>query len=226
MTAKQKLTPFLLLLSLSAGAQRKHVGASPSRSSCGGSPLLADLSKGAGASLLKAYGYDLREPWTCTKIESAWASGATILRFQKITVQSDDQTAFSVVKVPASEHVWVIPTATGMLEVSHSENDPHNLATFSALLRLHKGPVDAAGWLEAGKLYMAILGHKEAVPMKAEPGDADPCSSGDECSVSFSDRPVVAGEAYNKWTLTFTAPSKGQPVTLTDVSKETVQPEK
>lgn len=54
----------------------------------------------------------------------------------------------------------------------------------------------------------------------------NPCSSGDECSVSFSDRPIVAGEAYNKWTLDFTAPSKGRPVTLTDVSKETVQPEK
>lgn len=224
MTAKQKLTPFLLLLSLSAGAQRKHVGASQSGSSCGGSPLLSDLSKGAGASLLKAYGYDLREPWTCTKLESSWASGATILQFQKITVQSDDQTAFSVMKVPSSEHVWVIPTATGMLEVSHSGSDPHNLAAFSALLRLHKGPVDAAGWLEAGKLYMAILGHKEAVPINAEPGDADPCS--DECSVSFSDRPVVVGEAYNKWTLTFTAPSKGQPVTLANVSKETAQPKK
>src|SRR4051794_16437768 len=109
MTAKQKFTPFLLLLSLSAGAQRKHVGASPSDSSCGGSPLLAALSRGAGSSLLSAYGYDLREPWACSKVESSWAVGATILHFRKITVQTDDQTAFSVVRVPGLEYIWVIP---------------------------------------------------------------------------------------------------------------------
>jgi hypothetical protein len=111
-----------------------------------------------------------------------------------------------------------------MLDVSHSENDPHNLAAFNALLRLHKGPVDAAWWWEAGKLYMSILGRKGAVPIKAEPGDADSCSSDNECSISFSDRPIHAGEAYNKWTLAFTVPSKSQLMMLTDVSKETVQP--
>lgn len=224
---KQKLLPLLLLLSSCAAAQMPHV-VTPSRSnsSCGESPLLAALSKGTGESLLMAYGYNLREPWACSKIESSWTAGATILRFRKITIETDDQTAFSVVKVLGLEYVWVIPTETGMLEVPHAENDPHNVAAFNALLRLHKGPVDAAGWLEAGKLYMAILGHEVAVPIKAETGEADLCSSGEKCFVSFSDRSVVAGEAYNKWTLAFTAPSKGQPVTLTDVSKETVRPEK
>ena len=95
----------------------------PSDSSCGGSPLLASLSKGAGESLLKAYGYDLREPWTCTRIESSWAAAATILRFRKMTVQTDDQTAFTVIKVPALEYIWVIPTESGMLEVAHAESD-------------------------------------------------------------------------------------------------------
>ena len=213
MTKALKLLPWLLLLSLCAEGQKAS-------DSCGGSPLLASLSKGAGAALLKAYGYDIQQPWACTKIESPWAAGATILQFHKITVQSDDHTAFSVVKVPTLESVWVIPTATGMLEVAHAESDPHNIAAFNALLGLHKGPIDAAGWLEVGKLYMTLLGHKEAVPIK---DDGDSCS-GNECSVSFSDRPVVAGEAYNKWSLTFTAPSNGQPGMLTDASRETVHP--
>jgi len=225
MTGKLKLMPLLLLLSVYAGAQKPDGRTSSvPDNSCVESPLFDGLSKGTGASLLSAYGYDLRQLWACSKVGSSWAAGATILRFRKIAVQTDDQTAFSVVKVPGLEHIWVIPTDTGMLEVSNSENDPHNLAAFNALLRLHKGPVDAAGWLEAGKLYMAIFGHNEAVPIKAEHGEADPCSLGDECSVAFSDRPLVAGEAYNKWTPAFTAPSKGRPVTLTDVSKETVQP--
>jgi hypothetical protein len=225
MIVKHRYLSFLLLCCYSAGAQKQHVGTSPSGSSCVSSQLLTDLSKGTGASLLRAFGYDLREPWTCTKIESSWATGATILRFQKLTAQTDDQTAFSVVKVSSLQHIWVIPTETGMLEVSHSETDPHNMAAFNALLRLRKGPVDAAGWLEAGKLYMAILGHKDVMPFKAQPADAYPCTS-HECSVSFSDRPIVESEPYNKWTLAFTARVQGKPVTLTDVSRETVQPGK
>lgn len=98
-----------------------------SADNCGGSSLLVTLSKGAGANLLKKYGYNLCEPWTCSKIESSWTAGATISRFQKITVQSDDHAAFSVAKVPGFRSVWVIPTATGMLEVAHAESDPHNM---------------------------------------------------------------------------------------------------
>jgi hypothetical protein len=208
-----KLLPCLLLLSLRAEAQK------PS-DSCAGSPTLASLSKGAGASLLRAYGFDIQQPWACTEIKSSWAAGATILRFRRITVQSDDHTAFTVVKIPTLEAVWVIPTEKGMLEVAHSESDPHNIAAFNALLGLHKGPINVAGWIEAGSLYMTLLGHREAVPIKDE---ADSCSE-DECSLSFSDRPVVAGEAYNKWSLTFAAPHEGQPWTLTEVSRETVHP--
>lgn len=214
-----KLLSCLLLLSLCAEAQKV-----PDKS-CGGSPLLTLLSKGAGAALLKAYGYDLREPWACTKIESPWAAGATILQFQKINVnKTDDYTAFSVMKISPFEYVWVIPTMIGMLEVPHAASDPHNLAAFNALLHVHKHSIDVAGWVEAGKLYMALLGHKGAVPIKGETGRTDSCRSGDECSVSFSDRPVVTGEAYNKWTLTFIPPLKRQPAMLSDVSEETVQP--
>src|SRR6185312_15829613 len=173
----------MLLLPLCADAQKPLP-------SCAGSPLFASLTKGAGATLLKMYGYDLQELWACTRLESFWAPGASILLFHKITVESDDHTAFSVVKTPALEFVWVIPTETGMLEVAHAESDPHNIAAFNALLRLHRGAVNAASWLEAGKLYMMLLGHKEIVPIEDE---ANSCSIS-ECSVSFSDRPVVAGK--------------------------------
>ena len=78
------------------------------------------------------------------------------MRFRKITTQTDDQTAFSIVKVPGLEFVWVVPTQTGMLEVPHAESDPHNVVAFNAILRRHKGPVNAAGWLEASKLYQPI----------------------------------------------------------------------
>jgi len=204
----------LLLTCLSTEAQK------PSESTCGGSAVLAWLSKGQGAALLKSYGYDLQEPWACAKVESAWAPQATILRFRKITVQSDDHTAFSVVKSPLLNYLWVIPTTTGMLDVAHAESDPHNVAAFNALLVVHKGPVDRSGWLEAGRLYMALMGHNAAFPVRNETG----VCSGNECSVAFSDRPVVSGEAYNKWTLTFTRPTNGQTGRLTDVSRETIEP--
>jgi hypothetical protein len=106
------------------------------------------------------------------------------------------------------------------LEVAHAESDPHNIAAFNALLELHKGRINAAGWLEVAQLYMALLGHKEAVPIK---GETIPCSD-NECSLSFSDRPIATGQAYNKWTLSFTGPSKGHSPLLTDISKESVQP--
>jgi hypothetical protein len=209
---------WLLALSLCAQAQK------PADNSCAKSPLLISLSKGTGASLLKDYGYDLQEPWVCSKIESPWAPRATILQFHKITAQSDDQTAFSVVKIPGLQCVWVIPTGAGMLEVAHMESDPHNIAAFNALLRLHQGPIDAAGWLDAGKLYMALLGQNKAIPIQREGDEIQRCDSTNECSVSFSDRSIITGEAYNKWTLTFIAPSKGQPAQLSDVEAETVRP--
>jgi hypothetical protein len=218
MKSQLKLLPCFLLVCVCVNAQKLPSNA------CSNSPLLAALSKGSDAYLLKAYGYDLREPWACTKLESSWTAGATILRFRRITAQTDDQTAFAIVKAPDLEYIWVIPTAIGMLEVAHAESDPHNLAAFNALLRLHSGPIDASGWFEAGKLYLSLFGHDHAIPMKGESDEAGACGSSNECSVSFSDRPVVQGQAYNKWTLGFTAPAKGQPGMLTDVSKETVRP--
>jgi hypothetical protein len=186
--------------------------------------LLSFITEQAGSSLLDAYGYDLRQPWACTRIEVPWAPGATILRFRKTTVQSDEHTAFTVLRLPGVDYVWVIPTAGGMLEVPHAENDPHNIAAFNALLRLYKEPVRGKKWLELGKLYMAILGHEQALPINEAGSNADSCAARDECSVSFSDRLVTATEAYNKWTLIFTTLSNGRSMALIDVSRETVRP--
>ncbi len=193
---------------------------------CKATPLLASLSKGAGASILKAYGYDLREPWACTKIDSPLVVGATVLRFRRITSETDDYTTFSVVKVASSEYVWIIPTTSGMLEVPHAESDPHNIAAFNALLRLHKAPLGASGLLEAGKFYMALLGHTAAIPLVPEVGVGDISSAENESSVSFSDRLPVPGEAFNKWTLTFETGAHDHSSILSSVARETVQPGK
>jgi hypothetical protein len=58
-----------------------------------------------------------------------------------------------VVKIPGMKHIWVIPTNMGMLEVPHSESDPHNIAAFNALLKtIPNGLLNSAGWLEISKL--------------------------------------------------------------------------
>jgi hypothetical protein len=96
---KQRLyTPLLLLLTMVAHGQTGGLSTADGKTtaSCVGSPLLAELSKSAGTEILKPYGYDFHEPWSCTKIESPWAAGANLLRFQKVSAQSDEATAFSV----------------------------------------------------------------------------------------------------------------------------------
>jgi hypothetical protein len=226
MIAKQKLLPLWLLLSIYANGQEKqHIVFSSSYGTCQESRLFADLIKQEGITLLGAYGYDLlKELWVCTKIESPLSKGATILQFNKADF-SGGQLGFSVMKVPGMEHIWIIPTQIGMLEVPHLESDPHNLAAFNALLKIiPKGRLNATGWLEIGKLYMAILGYKEVVPIRTESGDSNPCSSCNECSLSFSVGPVVKDEPYDKWTLIFACPSIGKPAVLTDVSRETIGP--
>lgn len=191
--------------------------------SCAGSPLLAELGQSSGTAILKPYGYDIHEPWSCTKIESPWSAGASILRFQKVSAQSDEATAFSVIKVSGSSYIWVMPTGIGMLEVPHAESDPHNLAAFNALLgNLAKGPSSAADWNAIGELYMALLGHKETVAIGAEQGSQSPCNSDGDCSVAFADRPPRANEPYTKWTLTFSAPFRTMRLKLTDASREVV----
>ena len=224
---KQRLyTPLLLLLTMVAHGQTGGLSSADSKTaSCVGSPLLAELSQSAGAEILKPYGYDFHEPWSCTKIESPWAAGASLLRFQKVSAQSDEATAFSVIKVSGSSYIWVLPTETGMLEVRHVESDPHNLAAFNALLgTLAKGPSSLADWNAVGKLYMVLLGHKGAAPMKPEPGSSGPCDPDGECTLAFADGLHGPKEPYTKWTLTLSAPNRSRPCRLVEASKEVITP--
>ena len=216
----------LLLLSLHVQGQKPRArSVNIDAVSCVNSPLLTELSKAPGAAILSSYGYNLHEPWACTKINSPWATKSTLLHFQRVTAQSDDATAFSLMKVAGIAHIWVIPTEVGMLEAPHAESDPHNLAAFNALLHtLSKAPSSAADWNGIGKLYMALLGHKEAIPVEAETSNRTPCSSDGDCSVAFADRLPRANEAYTKWTLTFSAPSGTTRLKLADASREVVQP--
>ena len=224
---KQRLyTPLLLLLAMLVHGQTGGLPSAEGKTgSCLGSPLLAELSKSAGTEILRPYGYDFHEPWSCTKIESPWAAGASLLRFQKVSAQSDEATAFSVIKVSGSSHIWVIPTETGMLEVPHVESDPHNIAAFNALLgTLAKGPSSSADWNAVGKLYMVLLGHKAAEPTKPEPGSSGPCDPDGECTLAFADGLHGPKEPYTKWTLTLTAPTGSRPCRLVEASKEVITP--
>ncbi len=219
-------TPLLLLPMIVAHGQTgKSSSADGKTSSCVGSSLLAELSQGAGTEILKSYGYDFHEPWSCTKIESPWAAGASLLRFQKVSAQSDEATSFSVIKVRGSSYVWVIPTETGMLEIPRVESDPHNLAAFNALLgTLAKGPSSSADWNAVGKLYLLLLGHKAAEPMKPEPGSSGPCGPDGECTLAFTDGLHGPKEPYTKWTLILSAPNRSRPCRLVEASKEVITP--
>lgn len=213
---------FLLLVWSPAAGQKQPVKTTEA-ASCAQSPVLAELSEGPGAAVLSSYGYDLHEPWACTRIESPWVVGSVLLRFQKVSAQTDEQTAFSVLKVPGINFIWVIPTGTGMLEVPHVENDPHNIAAFNALLSsLRKPPLSRSDWEAVGKLYMSILGHTEVVQNAPEAGDTAVCDGEGQCTVAFSDRPVRPGEPFNKWTLVFTPAGGGKPARLEEATRETV----
>lgn len=217
-----KLFSLLMLLSLPATGQMQPVKTGAA-DSCAQSPVLAQLSKGSGAAVLSSYGYNLREPWACTRIESPWVTGSVLLRFKKVSAQTDDQTAFSVLKVSGIDHLWIIPTGTGMLEVPDAESDPHNIAAFNALLSsLRKPPLSPSDWEGVGKLYMTMLGHREAVQVTPEASDTGVCNGEGECTVAFSDRPVRAGEPFNKWTLVFTPASGAKPAMLEEATRETV----
>jgi hypothetical protein len=214
----------LLFLSLHAQGQKQQAHAADSLS-CADSPLLAELSKAPGIAILSAYGYNFNEPWACSKIESPWAAGAGLLHFRKISTQTDDATAFSVMEVPGIAQIWVIPTESGMLEAPNVDSDPHNLAAFNALLRsLPKPLTSSVEWRAVGKLYMALVGHAGAVAIEPLSGEPSPCGSDGECTLAFADRTPRAKEAYTKWTLTFTVANGATPPRLTDATREVVSP--
>lgn len=216
------LVLLLLLLAVQVQGQKQQTG-NVSAASCTDSPLFAELSTASGTALLSAFGYSLKEPWACAKIESPWTTGASLLHFRKISAQSDDATAFSVLKVAGFSYVWIIPTESGMLEVRGAEGDLHNLAAFNALLRSQpKAPSTPSEWNAVGKLYMALLGHEGAIAIESEPDRRNPCTSDGECTLAFADRTPHAKEPYTKWTLTFSAASASNAARLTDVMREVV----
>ncbi len=214
----------LLLLSVHAQGQKQQTRTADALS-CADSPLLAELSKAPGTAILNSYGYHFNEPWSCTKIESPWTAGASLLHFRKISAQTDDVTAFSVMEVAGIGQIWVIPTESGMLEVPNVESDPHNLAAFNALLRsLPKQPSGLVEWSAVGKLYMTLVGHTGAVAIEPLPGEPSPCSTDGECTLAFADRTPHVKEPYTKWTLTFSVANGSNPPRLTDATREVVSP--
>jgi hypothetical protein len=210
----------VLLLAISTEGQKAK--AQPENTtSCRNSPLLAELTGTPGMGLLRAYGYDLNEPWACTRINSPWVGRSILLHFQKATAQTDDASAFSAMKVIGTTHIWIIPTAEGMLETPHVESDPHNLAAFNSLLQsLAKSPSKTEDWNAIGKLYMALVGHPEVISIEAESGNPNPCNLEGDCLIAFADRRPRVNEPYTKWTLTFRIASSSKRIKLMDATRQ------
>lgn len=208
---------FLAVLPGAAGEKAR-----PNEGTCAGSPLMAELDRAPAAALLRLYGYDLRDPWTCTPIASDLAPRAQLLRFNKISANDDDHTAFTVVKAAGPQSLWIIPTTSGMLTAPEVENDPHNRAAFNAVLGgMPRPPSSTAEWDSLARFYLAVVGHAEAFLLKPEEGASTGCASGSDCSLSFADRaPQVTGP-YWKWTVTFERAAKGG-VRLADADAELV----
>jgi hypothetical protein len=193
--------------------------------SCGNSPLFKELLTPAGSALLSAYGFSLKHVLFCRRIDVPWGAGASLLHFEKASAQTDDNTSFSVMKVPGIVQIWIIPTGSGMLKPPDVDSDPHNLAAFNALLRyLPKRKPSETDWTAVGRLYMAMVGHSTVISLCSVEGPSNPCSVGGDCIVVFSDRTPQAKEGYVKWTLTFEAADQLNPVRLADVSREVVSP--
>jgi hypothetical protein len=167
-----------VLLSLCCRVQgQKRQVANAGDISCKGSPLLAELTRATGSTVLSSYGYDLNEQWECSKIESPWITGATMLQFRKVNPRMgspiDLVASFSVLKVNGIAQIWVIPisSGSGVIELPNLapevDTDPHNIAAFNALLSsCLRPPRDASGWNSIGNLYMTLVGDAGVVPLK------------------------------------------------------------
>jgi len=180
--------------------------------------------RGEQMGVLRTYGYNIdRELWSCDEIESNWTGENRVLVFQSIATTSDDQSAFSVVQLRKSPYLWVIPLFDHSRECPGLENDPHNIAAFNALLRsLPTNPSRPADWSGLGKLYLALLGHKEAVAIDKNSANRNPCNSGGECTLAFADRVPRAKEPYVRWTLVFTAANGSAPVRIAYAKRDVV----
>lgn len=103
---------------------------------------------------------------------------------------------------------------------THAKSDPHNIATFNALLSsLRKSNSD---WTWLGKVYKAILGHKDAVRVASVPGDTAVRSEDGKCIVAVSYRPSRSGEPFNKLTLVFNPAGGDNSAMLEEASRKAV----
>jgi hypothetical protein len=229
---KEQIFLVIVLLSLCCRVQgQKRQVANAGDISCKGSPLLAELTRAPGSTVLSSYGYDLNEQWECSKIESPWITGATMLQFRKVNPRMgspiDLVASFSVLKVNGIAQIWVIPISSGsqVIEIPNLapevDTDPHNIAAFNALLSsCLRPPRDASGWNSIGNLYMTLVGDAGVVPIEDPPGQSKACNLGVECALSFKYPGTDANQTerlYSTWTLTFNPGDGSRPTKLTKV---------
>ena len=188
------------------GQTPKDVSAVP----CGKLPTIRELTTPETKRVLVAFGYNLRQPYDCTKVTSRWYGESTVLSFRSVPTRLDDQTIFSVAFTPDSRGLWILPIASGMVEYPRDETDPHNLAAFNALLAVQKVPSTEPEWFSLARSYLALIGHeKAALSPKVS------CARG-ECSVELSEQ--QSPESLIQWTLSFDTSRRS--ARLQDVSRE------
>jgi hypothetical protein len=196
---------FSFTIGIVALAQTSHVQAVPCRSV----PNITSLRTIETKRVLAIFGYDLHQPYDCTKLTSPWYGASTVLLFRSIPTQLDDRTRFSVVFTSRPREIWVVPIASGMLEYPRVESDPHNLASFNALLAVQKAPTTEPEWISVSQSYLALIGHEAGLAPRVS------CAAR-ECSVEISEQP--SADALILWTLVFS--TTGQLARLEDVSRE------
>lgn len=177
---------------------------------CGKLPTIRELTSPETKRVLAAFGYNLRQPYDCTKLNSRWYGASTVLSFRSVPTRLDDQTKFAVVFSSGSHEIWVLPIASGMVEYPHVESDPHNLAAFNALLAVQKMPSTEPEWVSLARSYLALIGHEKAVLSPKVSG------VGGECTVELSEQ--QSPESLIQWTLSFDTSERS--ARLQDVSRE------
>src|SRR5580658_6369041 len=192
---------------------------------CNDEAYLRSLSdpRTEGPVVLRAYGYNIdREMWSCDQVVSRWLRDTRMLIFRRVTSQSDDQSAFSVLQVSGSSYLWIVPLYEHSSEFQNYEGDPHNIAAFNAFLgSLSAAPSKPVDWEDIGRLYLALLGHDEAVLIKEGPS-GDHCGADRQCRIAFADRVPHENDPYIRWTVIFSVARDRTPTRLTEVNREIV----
>lgn len=173
-------------------------------------PTIRELTSKETKRVLAAFGYNLRQPYDCTKLASRWYGTSMVLLFRSVPTRLDDQTNFSVVFTSSPHEIWVLPIASGMVEYPRVESDPHNLAAFNALLAGQTVPTTDPEWISLARSYLAIIGHEKAMVLPQVS-----CTGG-ECTVELSEQ--QSPQVLIQWALSFN--KTGRTARLQDVSRE------